>query len=101
WGRWSVLCSPQKFETFTTSDDNVLTWLERLLSRPAAGVSPEQQSPELPYTGGWIGYFSYELGQLLEPSAASQASPSRIDGDWPLIALGYCPAALLFDHTQG
>ena len=36
--------------------------------------------------GRWFGYFSYDLGRLIEPTKL--APPS---GDWPLVELAWCP----------
>jgi anthranilate/para-aminobenzoate synthase component I len=55
-------------------------------------------------SGFWIGYFSYELGRIIEPKAAAAAahslhSPSAVDDrQWPLIQLAWCPDALVFEN---
>ena len=46
-----------------------------------------------------MGYFSYDLGRLLEPAARHRAVPAD-DRRWPLIELGYCRDALLHDHRD-
>jgi para-aminobenzoate synthetase component 1 len=51
------------------------------------------------FCGGWIGYFSYDLGRLIEPRAQHDPLRSTQQGQWPLIQLAWCPDALVFDHT--
>jgi para-aminobenzoate synthetase component 1 len=53
-----------------------------------------------PFVGGWIGYFSYDLGGRLEPCARHHpAIPAAVDDrGWPLLELAYCPAAAVYDN---
>ncbi len=51
----------------------------------------------LPFSGGWIGYFSYDLGRWIEPAATGYRLP-RDDRNWPLIELAYCPAPIVYDN---
>lgn len=49
---------------------------------------------DLPFSGGWFGYFSYEYAQVVEPSLALPAS------DLPLAVLVRIPAAVIVDHLH-
>jgi anthranilate synthase component 1 len=51
---------------------------------------------DLPFSGGWLCAFSYELGGLFEPSAGRAAD----DADFPLAWLMRIPAAILFDRAN-
>lgn len=69
--------------------------------RAALAWASEQHPPrgsDLPFVGGFIASFSYELGHLFEP-AAGRREPHP---DWPLAILAWCPDALIHDaHTDG
>lgn len=47
---------------------------------------------ELPFTGGWFGYFSYDYAQVVEPSLSLPVS------QLPLAILVRVPAAIIYDH---
>lgn len=92
WGRWSILAKPERFETFANRAAPAC-WLNRLLNETQCVHS------NLPFAGGWIGFFSYELGHLLEPAARSPRFEHPIT--WPMMQLAHCPAALVHDNVVG
>ena len=55
-------------------------------------------SDAAPFCGGWIGYFSYDLGQVIEPAARLHSATLERSG-WPLIELAYCPSVWVFDSV--
>jgi anthranilate synthase component 1 len=57
---------------------------------------PSQPAYELPFSGGWLCVFAYELGGLFEPSVGLAA-----DSEFPLAWLVRIPAAILFDRASG
>lgn len=63
------------------------------LSQPSVAASV---SSALPFRGGWLLALSYELGSLLEPSAAMADDPEN----FPLAWVQRIPAAILIDHQQ-
>lgn len=71
--------------------------LDGLQSHPAMQLQPAspQSSHELPFSGGWLCAFAYELGGLFEPSVGLAADP-----DFPLAWLARIPAAILFDRAN-
>jgi para-aminobenzoate synthetase component 1 len=55
---------------------------------PPAGILP----------GGWIGYFSYELGRLIEPTVFTGAAKLTEDLKMPLIRLCFYDRLICYDH---
>ncbi len=110
WARWSVLAEPVGFYRF----DGRSRWTGRtgLMSEVDFSHDPlhdldaitaataTHADSTLPFVGGWIGYFSYDLGRWIEPAAAGRTGPAD-DRSWPLIELAYCPRALVFDNLTG
>jgi anthranilate synthase component 1 len=73
--------------------------LSRLQSHPAMRLHPApspQPDRDLPFTGGWLCAFAYELGGLFEPSVGLAG-----DADFPLAWLTRIPAAILYDRENG
>jgi para-aminobenzoate synthetase component 1 len=112
WARWSILAEPCATWRFdgrsrwigpTPPDARGLHFSDDPLADLDAVLRATQTptaSPlsALPFAGGWIGHFGYELGGVIEPCAQS-AQTSYDDSPWPLIELAWCPAAMVFDHT--
>lgn len=86
--RWTILTEPSERSLVVGAGG--LDELDGALrgTRVAAGS-------RLPFVGGWVGWFAYELGGLIEPTTGLVA------GDSALAHLAWCPAALLFDHAEG
>ncbi len=114
WARWSILARPIASWLFhersifsgarivdlpESASDDPLELLDRLLKATANAHNPSP-AVELPFTGGWIGYVSYDLGRIIEPYAQT-AQGARLDRPWPLIEIAYCPDALVYDNTNG
>lgn len=55
--------------SYSLDDGNVLDALDAELSTPVLGA------PDLPFTGGWIGYLGYECAQLTMPITLHHRSP--------------------------
>src|SRR5687768_8408220 len=80
WARWSILTSPRGWYAFDSRsrwtseipsviDDVKFTHdplrdLDAILNATTHDSQPPHQRP--PFQGGWIGYFSYDLGRLIE-----------------------------------
>jgi len=115
WARWSVLARP---DAMLTIDDHVhwqgnppadlktftptghpLTDLSRIFEKTTARRSAARTPHDLPFTGGWIGCFAYDLGRIIEPRATHPDSPVD-DRHWPLVQLAWCPHALVYDHLH-
>jgi anthranilate synthase component 1 len=92
---WDVLFAfPQDTTRITATEG-----LSGLQAHPAMQLRPLAASPsehELPFSGGWLCAFAYELGGLFEPSAGL-----AVDADFPLAWLTRIPAAILFERASG
>lgn len=90
---WDVLFAfPQEIARITPADG-----LRGLQAHPAMQLQPHASSDHgLPFSGGWLCAFAYELGGLLEPSVGQLED----DADFPLAWLMRIPAAILFDRAN-
>jgi len=72
--------------------------LHGLQAHPAMQLRPASFSSnhDLPFSGGWLCAFAYELGGLFEPSAGRVEDGSG----FPLAWLARIPAAILFDRAN-
>ena len=72
-GRFSILGDTagtlSRSMSYSLDDGNVLDTLDAELSTPVLGA------PDLPFTGGWIGYLGYECAQLTMPVTLRHRSP--------------------------
>ena len=92
---WDVLFAfPQDTARFSVADG-----LAGLQAHPALQGNP-YRSPrteiDLPFSGGWLCAFSYELGGMFEPSVGMADDP-----DFPLAWLIRIPAAILIERASG
>ena len=91
WSRWSYRAGPPSLMRLGTSDNalEALKWI-------AATLKAERVDGP-PFKGGWIGFFSYDLGRCFEklPSAASN------DLRWPLFAFTWHERVIAHDELSG
>jgi len=110
WSRWSIVATPARWVVIPQESSSAAAALE---SDPLAALQRALDSTRLaadhatpldvPFAGGWIGLLGYELGRALEPAARSpagrgdSAKPGSSANTWPIVALGWCPHALVHD----
>ncbi|MBN1916674.1 MAG: aminodeoxychorismate synthase component I [Verrucomicrobia bacterium] len=92
-GSWSlVACDPDAtFSIGPRDPDDPFDRLRRML---AAEVVLEGERPPVPFIGGWVGAFSYDLAHRTERLRTA----ARIDHGFPLIELARYPRVLAYDH---
>lgn len=92
---WDILFAfPQDLTRIDAADG-----LARLHAHPAMQYRPAPAgvASALPFSGGWLCAWAYELGGLFEPSAGAVAD----DAGFPVAWLLRIPAAILFDRASG
>lgn len=118
WARWSILATPTGFFRFNGRSQwlacgragdrawpglnfrhDPLADLDLLLAATRVTRGPSGRRT-LPFRGGWIGCFGYDLGRWIEP-AAHHDPPALDDRQWPAFELAYCPSALIHDGLHG
>ncbi|MBL8745723.1 MAG: anthranilate synthase component I family protein [Phycisphaerae bacterium] len=98
--RWSIFASPTEIiRADHTSPDPLGLLADTLRPPPRTRARAETDAP--PFTGGWIGWISYDLGRIFEPTAQrpSRARDEPRRPPWPLFELLRCPAAYIHDAT--
>ena len=67
-------------------------------------LKTQDSRPKLPkgiFRGGWIGYFSYDLGRYIEPTAFGGQELIADDLKMPLIRLCFYDRVIAYDHIEG
>ena len=70
--------------------------LSALAAHPAMRLRPRDPDSDLPFSGGWLCAFAYELGGLFEPSVAIPGDAA----DFPFAWIARVPAAILVDRSR-
>lgn len=97
---WDILFGfPQQIDRITPADG-----LSALVRHPAMqlrmsgiGEASEASYGALPFTGGWLVFFAYELGGVLEPTVGTLPGTD----DFPLAWLARIPLAVLQQPGNG
>jgi len=85
---------PRDMFEFTSDQKDPFDKLEKLLARYEIQGSPPPQLPKALFPGGWIGYFSYELGRFIERLPQTAVDDFAI----PLIRLCFYDRLIAYDH---
>jgi para-aminobenzoate synthetase component 1 len=103
-GRWDILVCEPRLTLVTRGGSTRLRGETSLLSRadPLAllrsGLGPSREGhPELPFCGGALGWFGYDLGRRFERLPATAIDRQGL----PDLMVGVYDWALLTDHEQG
>ena len=73
-----------------------LDTLEALLENSTVDVEQSREGSELPFTGGWFVYLSYEMAEEIEPHLDMSTLPSN----QPLAVASRCPVAIVVDKEN-
>ncbi len=93
-GHFDVLFAfPQ--DTLTLSDVTDAEAFQNAFHDAYQSLQVPDIDSDLPFTGGWFGYFSYDYAQVVEPTLNLPVS------DLPLAVLVRVPAAVMVDHQTG
>jgi anthranilate synthase component 1 len=88
--RYSILLShPQSIVSQWIGDEDCLSSIDVNIA------NPDQQS-DLPFSGGWFVFLSYEYAQSVEPSVQFFPEKSSL----PIAFKARIPAAIILDHDQ-
>jgi len=97
-GRFScwAACPKEIFE-FRAGEKNPFTKLAEMLNKYRLNTDLETDLPKGIFAGGWVGYFSYELGRYIEKLPQTAID----DLEMPLIRLCFYDKVLCYDHVEG
>jgi para-aminobenzoate synthetase component 1 len=90
------VASPRDIFEFGSGEKNVFEKLESILKKYKPQEPTTSKLPEGIFRGGWMGYFSYDLGRHIErvPNTTTD------DLNMPLIRLCFYDRVICYDHHQ-
>ena len=96
-GRFSYWAAePREVFTFAAAQTSPFERLTKVLTKYSLTKDCADVLPKGIFRGGWIGYFSYELGRYIEKLPATTAD----DLEMPLIRLCFCDRLIAYDHLD-
>jgi len=87
------MAMPKEVFEFSAGQVEPLEKLQKVLDKYKPTKPP---LPNGMFTGGWVGFFGYELGEYLEPVPCSKTDDLRL----PLIRLCFYDQLIAYDHTK-
>lgn len=96
--RWTVIARPAEVVLAHSGQDWELQcpFLNRPVRTPSLLVREE-----IVFSGGWIGWISYDLGREIEPRAQAPNAAAARDRHWPIMEWHRCDQALVHDRATG
>ena len=91
---WAA-CPKEIFE-FRAGQNEPFTKLQRTLEKYRLAEGPDHDLPKGIFLGGWMGYFSYELGRYIEKLPETTID----DLQMPLIRLCFYDRFIAYDHLE-
>jgi len=82
--------------TFRVTPESERDPFEELRAALARSTWRGGDRPEIPFIGGWVGYFSYDLAHRVEHLRTA----ARVDHAFPLIELAFYRRVLTYDHHR-
>lgn len=93
-GRFDILFAFPQQSHVLQDVKSAATFIEEFETEFSSLVQAPGLVDDIPFSGGWFGYFSYEYAQVIEPCLALTNSAL------PLAVLQRFPAAIVIDHQQ-
>jgi para-aminobenzoate synthetase component I len=87
------MATPKEVFEFSAGETKPLEKLQQVLDKYKPTKPP---LPNCVFTGGWVGFFGYELGEYLEPVPCSKTDDLRL----PLIRLLFYDRLIAYDHNK-
>jgi len=88
---------PKEIFEFRAGQDDPFAKLQRALEKYKLVKGPVDDLPKWIFRGGWVGYFSYELGRYIEKLPETTID----DLQMPLIRLCFYDRFIAHDHIEG
>ncbi|MBN2592209.1 MAG: anthranilate synthase component I family protein [Sedimentisphaerales bacterium] len=96
-GRFSYWAAqPIEILEFKTGQDDPFGKLQKVLVKYKLEADSKTNLPKKMFCGGWIGYFSYELGRYIEKLPATAIDDIAL----PLIRLCFYDRLIAYDHLE-
>ena len=96
-GRFSTWAAePKEIFTFRAGQTNPFGTLDTALNKYRLKQDCQNTLPKGIFCGGWVGYFSYELGRYIEKLPETTVD----DLDMPLIRLCFYDRLIAYDHIE-
>jgi para-aminobenzoate synthetase component 1 len=92
---------PKEMFEFHAGQKNPFGKLQKAIVKYKLVEDFENDLPKGVFRGGWIGYFSYDLGRYIEPTAFGGQEAMADDLKMPLIRLCFYDRAICYDHIEG
>ncbi|MCX5637320.1 MAG: anthranilate synthase component I family protein [Planctomycetota bacterium] len=92
---------PKEMFEFHAGQKNPFGKLQKAIVKYELVEDFENDLPKGVFRGGWIGYFSYDLGRYIEPTAFGGQEAIVDDLKMPLIRLCFYDRAICYDHIEG
>ncbi len=96
-GRYSYWAAqPKEIFEFKSGQSNPFDKLQKILKKYQLDKDSTPLLPENMFSGGWIGFFSYELNRYIEKLPVTTTD----DLNMPLIRLCFYDSAIAYDHCK-
>jgi para-aminobenzoate synthetase component 1 len=87
---------PKEIFEFRAGEQEPFEKLQKVLDKYKIVQDAENKLPEGIFCGGWIGYFSYELGRYIEKLPETTIDDLQV----PLIRLCFYDRVIAYDHVE-
>jgi len=91
---------PKEIFEFHAGQKDPFGKLEKALAKYKLEKDYTGNLPKGIFRGGWIGYFSYDLGRYIEPTAFGGSGATIDDLRMPLIRLYFYDKVIAYDHRE-